>query len=135
MLQDGLIYLCFKSGRFVSRRTKGSEQPTRCRKVANSLGDSGLLHDSIHIIRRDIEHLIKLFNRLGKTTKNDVGNRVLVEQIDITRVEALCFLEMRLALVPPTSPTSDISEQLRNSAAIRQELACLLKITHSGIVI
>src|SRR5262249_5952467 len=104
------------------------------RQVSDSLGDSRLLHQRIHIIRRYIENLIELLHCLGKTTKNDIGNRVLVEQVDITRVEPLRFVEMGLTLVPLASPACDIGERLRNSAAVGQELACLLKITHACVV-
>src|SRR5215468_9611344 len=103
-LQNGLVYLCFKCGGFVGRRAERSEYRSSARQVADGLGDSRLLHQRIHIIRRDVENLIELLYRLGKTTKHDIGNRVLVEQVDITRVESLCFVEMRLALVPTALP-------------------------------
>src|SRR5262249_8178932 len=134
-LQDGLVYLCFKSSRFVGCRAERSEYRSSCRQVTYSLGDSRLLYEGIHIVRRDIKQLVELLYRVGKTTKNNIGNRVLVKQVDVTRVEAFCSLEIRLALLPPALPPCDICEQLRNSTAIGQELACLLKMTYGGVII
>src|SRR5205823_10961111 len=50
-------------------------------------------------------------------------------------VEPLGFVEVRLAPVPLASSSCDISEQLRNPATIRQQLPCLLKVTHGSVVI
>src|SRR5215468_82524 len=134
-LQDGLVYLCFKSGGFIGRRTERTKYRSSCWQVADSLGDGRLLYQRIHIIRRDIENLIELLYRLGKTTKNNKRNRMLVEQVNIARIEPLRFVEMRLTLVPPASPACDISEELRNSTAIGQQLTRLLEITHGGVII
>ena len=87
------------------------------------------------VVRRDIENLIKLSQRFGETTKIDIGKRVLGEQGNVARVEPLGFVEVRLAPVPLASPSRDIGQRFRNPAAIRQELTCLLKVTHRGVVI
>src|SRR5512133_3650523 len=50
-------------------------------------------------------------------------------------IEPLGFVEVRLAPVPLASPPLQIGQRFKNPAAIRQELACLLKVTHSGVVI
>ena len=60
---------------------------------------------------------------------------MLGEQINIARVEPLGFVEVRLAPVPLASPARDIGQRFRNPAAIGQELTCLLKVTHRGVVI
>src|SRR5205823_5429205 len=65
----------------------------------------------------------------------DIGIRVLGEQVNVARIEPLGFDEVRLALVPLASPPCDICERLRNPAAIRQRLTCLLKVTHRSVVI
>src|SRR2546430_11298849 len=57
---------------------------------------------------------------------------MLSEQVDIARVEPLGLVEIRLASVPLTAPPRDRGQQRRNLAAVRQELTCLLKVTHSG---
>ena len=60
---------------------------------------------------------------------------MLAEQVSVARVEPLGFVEIRLALVPMASPPLQIGQRLKNQAAIRQELTCLLKVTHRGVVI
>ena len=44
-----------------------SEEHTSPRKVALSLCDTGLLRNGVGVIRCNIEHLIKLPQRLGET--------------------------------------------------------------------
>src|SRR5439155_7648612 len=65
----------------------------------------------------------------------EVGNRVLAEQLDVARVQPLGFVEVRLAPVQLASPPLQKRQRLKNSATIRQELTCLLKVTHRGVVI
>ena len=60
---------------------------------------------------------------------------MLGEQGNVARVEPLGFVEVRLAPVPLASPARDVGQRFRNLAAIRQELTCLLKVTHRGVVI
>src|SRR5207247_9997534 len=105
------------------------------REVALGLVNTRLFREGIHVVRCDIENLIKLSQGFGKTTKTDIGIRVLGEQVNVARVEPLGFDEVRLALVPLASSACDISERLRNPAAIRQKLTCLLKVMHRGVVI
>ena len=47
----------------------------------------------IHVVRRNIENLVKLQQRFGKTTKKKVGKRVLAKQANIARVEPLGLVE------------------------------------------
>src|SRR5947207_11096293 len=65
----------------------------------------------------------------------EVRNGVLAEQLDVARVQLLGFVEVRLAPVQLASPPLQKRQRLKNPAAIRQELACLLKVTHRGVVI
>src|SRR5437667_3873228 len=104
-------------------------------QVVLGLCNSRLVDEGADVVRCDIENLIKLSQRFGKTTKVDIGNRVLVEQVNVARVELLGFVEVCLAPVPLTSPSCDIGQELWNPAAIWQELARLLKITHCGVII
>ena len=60
---------------------------------------------------------------------------MLGEKVNIPRVEPLGFVEVRFASVPLASPARDIGQRFRNLAAVRQELTCLLKVTHGGVVI
>src|SRR5215813_10245163 len=53
----------------------------------------------------------------------------------MSRVEPFGFVEIRLATIPLALPPRDIGQRLRNPAAIRQKLTCLLKVTHGGVVI
>jgi hypothetical protein len=99
------------------------------------LCDSRFCGDDIRVIRCDIENLIKLSQRFGKTTKVDIGKPVLVEQVNVPRVKPLRFVEVRLALIPLATSPCDIGQRLRNPAAIRQELTRLLKVTRRGVVI
>src|SRR5206468_5017876 len=73
--------------------------------------------------------------RFEETTKYHVGLCVRGEEENVARVEPLGFVEVRLAPVPLASPPRDIGQRFRNPAAIRQELTCLLKVTHRGVVI
>ena len=99
------------------------------------LCNTRLLRKGVHVIRYNIEHLIKLPQRFRETTNYHVRLRVLGEQRSVARIEALSLVEVQLALLPLTSPTRDISQRFRNLAVIRQELSCLLKVTHRGVVI
>src|SRR5204862_8046571 len=85
--------------------------------------------------RGNIKYLIKLSQGFGKTTKGDIRNRVLAQQGNIARIEPLSFVEVGFAPLPLASPPCDIGQRLRNLAAIRQELTCLLKVMHRGVVI
>src|SRR5438067_3988866 len=65
----------------------------------------------------------------------EIGNRVLAEYVNVARVEPLGFVEVRFAPVQLASPPLQKRQRLKNPATIRQELACLLKVTHRGVVI
>ena len=73
---------------------EGSEQCSRTRQIALGLCDTRLKRESIHVVRCNIENLIKLSQRFGETTKVDIGKRVLGEQVNIARVEPLGFVEV-----------------------------------------
>src|SRR5882724_3119129 len=118
-------------GRWVERSEERRGPP----QVALSLRNTRLDREGIDVVRCDIENLIKLPQRFGETTKEDIGSRVLVEQGNVARVEPLGFIEVRLAPVPLASPPRDIGQRFRNAGAIGQELTCLLKVTHGGVVI
>src|SRR5437870_9521714 len=112
-----------------------SEERRGPRQIAFGLCNSRLLHEGIHVVRCDIENLIKLSQCFGETTKDDIGKRMLGEYGNVAWVEPLSFVEIRLAPVPLASPARDIGQRFRNPAAIGQELTCLLKVTHRGVVI
>src|SRR6059058_369990 len=97
------------------------------RQVALGLSDTCFEGKRIDIVRCNIENLIKLSQRFGKTTKAVIVTRVLGEQGNVARVKPLGFVEVRLAPVPLAAPPCDIGQRFRDSAAIRQELACLLE--------
>src|SRR5438132_10421264 len=60
---------------------------------------------------------------------------MLAEHVNVARVEPLSFVEVGLALFPLASLARDIGQRFRYPAAIRQELTCLLKVTHRSVVI
>src|SRR6266446_502859 len=134
-LQDGLVNLCFQGRGVVGRRVERSEERSGTRQVTLGLCDTRLLHERVQAVRYDIENLIKLSQRFGEAAKHDIGSCMLREPLNVARVEPLGFVEVRLAPVPLASPACDIGQRLRNLAAIRQELTCLLKVTHRGVVI
>src|SRR5205807_6691739 len=105
------------------------------RQIALGLCDSRLCHERIQVVRCNIENLINLSQRFGETTKRDIGKGLLGEYGNVARIEPLGFVEVRLAPVPLASPPRDIGQRFRNPAAIRQELTCLLKVTHCSVVI
>ena len=92
-----------------------SEERSSPRQVALGLCDSRLDHEGIHVVRCNIENLIKLSQRFGETTKGDIGKRVLSEQVNVARVELLGFVEVRLAPVPLASPPCDIGQLTQES--------------------
>src|SRR6266853_4512879 len=57
------------------------------------------------------------------------------EECGSSRKIALRLVEVGLTPVPLTSPACDVGQRFRNLAAIRQELTCLLKVAHRGVVI
>ena len=99
------------------------------------MGNGSFRREGVKIVRRDIQDLIKLALCFRKTTTMDLGKRMLGKEARITRIEPLGFVEEELALIPLSSPASDISKQLRNMAAIRQELSRLLNVTRRRVVI
>ena len=60
---------------------------------------------------------------------------MLRQQVDVTRIKLLGFLEIGVALIPMASPSFDIGQSLRNSAVIGQEAIRLLKVSDRGVVI
>ena len=60
---------------------------------------------------------------------------MLSKKINITRVKALGFIEVCLALIPLAPSSCDIPQRFRYATAIWQKLACLLEITHCRVVI
>jgi hypothetical protein len=93
------------------------------------------LHERVQIVGYDIENLVELSQRFGETTKADIGIRVLSEQRNITRVEPLSFVEIRLTAVPLIPSAFEVSKRLRNSAAVWQRVTRLLEVTRSSVVI
>jgi hypothetical protein len=85
-----------------------SKERRRTRQIAFSLCDIRLEREGIDVVRCNIENLIKLSQRFGKTTKIDIGLRVLGEQPNVAWVKPLGFVEVILALAPLTSPPLEI---------------------------
>ena len=56
-----------------------SEECRSPRQIALGLCNSRLVDEGIDVVRCDIENLIKLSQRFGETTKDDIGKRVLGE--------------------------------------------------------
>src|ERR1700745_131946 len=109
-----------------------------CRRpwqVALGLCDRRLSRERIHIIRCDIENLIKLPQGFGKTTQNYIEKPVLAGKVGGARVESLGFGKVGFAPVPLTAPPRNIGQRFRNLTAIGQKRSCLLKITLGGVVI
>src|SRR4029077_658080 len=127
--------LCFQCPHIVSTRLQWSEERRGPPQVALGLCDIRLEREGIDVVGCDIKNLIKLSQRLGKTALKPIRSRVLAKQVDIAGVEPLGFVEVTLAPVPLTSPPLYIGQRFRNTATIGQELPCLLKVTHGGVVI
>src|SRR6266496_2031061 len=98
-----------------------SEQRSCPWQIALGLCDIRLRRQRIHVIRCDIEHLIKLSQRFGETTKLSIGKRVLGEQVNVAGVESLGFVEVGVAPLPLASPALEIGQGPRNPTAIGQE--------------
>ena len=77
-------------------------------QIALRLCDSRLHRESIKIVWCNIQNLIKLPQRLRETTKANIGNRVLCEEVRIACIELLGFVEVCLAPVPLTAPACDV---------------------------
>src|SRR5207248_8362032 len=74
-LQDCLVNLCFQSEVVVCVWTQRSEQRRGPRQVALGLSDTCFEGKRIDIVRCNIENLIKLSQRFGKTTKAVIVTR------------------------------------------------------------
>src|SRR5262249_21906234 len=105
------------------------------REVAFALCDTRLCLKCVHVVRCNIENLVKFSRRFGETTKEPIGIRVLGEHLHVARVEPLGFVEVSFALLPMAAPALELGKRLRNPAAIRQERTGLLKVTRSGVVV
>src|SRR5215468_6371408 len=108
-LQDSLVNLCLEVLEVIDRDVERSQQRRGTLQVALCLLDSRLLHQDILVVWRNIENFIKLSQRFRKTTKTNIGDRMLREEINIARVEPLGFFEISFAPVPLASSPCDIS--------------------------
>jgi hypothetical protein len=117
-LQDRLVNLYFQSLSVIGVRVQRSEECRGPRKITLGLVDIRLRGECIRIVRCDVEDLIKLSQRFGETSKHDIGNRLLGENVGVARVEPLGVVEVGLALVLLASPPRDIGQRFRNLAAI-----------------
>ena len=79
-----------------------SKERRRTRQVALGLCYTRLEREGIHVVRCNIENLIKLSQRFGETTKIDIGKRVLGEQPNVAWVKPLGFVKIGLAPAPVT---------------------------------
>ena len=80
-----------------------SEECSGPRQVAFGLCDNSLKHERVHVVRCDIENLIKFSQCFGKAPKSDIGLGVLAEQVGVARVEPLGFVKVGFAPVPLAS--------------------------------
>src|SRR6266849_8688497 len=64
-----------------------------------------------------------------------IAKGALSKQGNIAWIEALGFVKVRFALVQMASPPLDTGQRFKNPAVIRQELVCLLIVTHRRVVI
>src|SRR6266481_3765833 len=133
--KDRLVKLLFQCLREIGARLQRTEDRRRARQITFSLCDSRLCSECIHVVRRNIENLIKFSLRVGKTTKAHVGNRVLGEHGNVARVKPLSFVEVGFASLPLPSSPLEKSEGLRNATAVWQKRSRLLKVAHRGVVI
>ena len=92
--------LVFPSAGVVGARMERSEERSSPRQIALGLCDSRLHRERIHVVRYDIENLIKLPQRFGEATKEDIGKRVLGEYVNVARVKPLGFVEVGLRSGP-----------------------------------
>src|ERR1700730_15477470 len=106
-----MINLGFQRARVVGIWMNWSKECSSPRQIAFSLCDSCLTGERIHVIRCDIENLVKLPHRVGEPTKTEIRKRVLAEQEGVARVQPLGFVKVGFAPVPLTSPAGDIGER------------------------
>src|SRR5437870_963379 len=90
------------------------------RQVAFGLCDCRLWRESIYVVRRDIENLLKLPKRFRETPKGNIGICVFTQCFSVARAKPLSFIEVCLAPLPLAAPPHDISQRCRNLTAIRQ---------------
>src|SRR5215813_11172417 len=112
-----------------------SEERCCSRQIALGLCDTRLERNGSNVVWCYIKNLIKLPQCFREATKSHVRNRVLREEVRISRVEPLSFVEVRFAPLPLATPSCDVGQRFRDAAVIGQYLACLLKITYRGVVI
>src|SRR5437762_12569214 len=85
--------------------------------------------ERIHIVRYDVENLIKLSQRFWETTKYGIRICLVGKQPNVAWVKPLGFVKIGLARAPFTLPPRNMGEHVRNPTAIRQELTCLLTLS------
>src|SRR5204863_8784381 len=95
-----------------------SEECGGPRQVPFDLCDNCFRHERVHVVRCDIENLVKFSQGFGETTWALVGLGVLAEKEGVARVEALGFDKVGLATVPLTLSPLDVSQGYRNPADI-----------------
>src|SRR5215467_5701009 len=98
---------------------KRREERGSARQIALSLRDRRLCGECIHVVRYNIENLIKFSQCFRELTKGCIQGRVLAEQGKVARVKPLGFVKVGFAFVPLTSPALKISQGLRNLATVR----------------
>src|SRR5438132_13853229 len=87
-------------------------------QIALGLCDNRLSRERVHVIRCDIENLIKFSQGFGKTTQHHIKKPLLAEKVGVARVEALGLVKVGFAPVPLTSPPRNIGQRFRNLTAI-----------------
>jgi hypothetical protein len=92
-LENRLINLGFQRSGVISHGMKRTENGRRAWQVTFSLGNRRFESQRIYVVRRDIENLVKLPQSFRKTTKKNVGKRVLAKQANIARVDLLGLVE------------------------------------------
>ena len=86
--------MCFQRGGVIGGRDEAEPRSAEARgKSPSAWAIAAFQRQGIHVVRRNIENLIKLPQRFGETTKEKIGKRVLGEQVNIARVEPLGLVE------------------------------------------
>ena len=77
-------------------------------KSPSTCPDLSLKHERVHVVRCDIENLIKFSQGFGKAPKGEIGLGVLGEHVGVARIEPLGFVKVGFAPVPLASSPRDI---------------------------
>ena len=121
--ENRFVKLDLQRARIVGGRPQWSEKTRSAAQIALRLRNLRFRSQGIDVARNDIENLIELSQRFGKTAETSIVRGETAKQGNIARIEPLRFEQVKLTPFPLTSPPLEVADRLRDAAAIWKKLA------------